>query len=110
MPGMTRFPVVRIVDFCTRYPWPVLVSAAVIAAAAGFYAVDHFAITTNVSNLLSSRLPSHERETQYEKVFSDRTIVAVVTAPTPELVDPVGGPPHGASCHVARSNPRCLAG
>ena len=87
MPGMTRFPVVRIVEFCTRYPWPVLVSAAVIAAAAGFYAVDHFAITTNVSNLLSSRLPSHEGETQYEKVFSDRTIVAVVTAPTPELVD-----------------------
>ena len=82
MPGMTRFPVVRIVEFCTRYPWPVLVSAAVIAAAAGFYAVDHFAITTNVSNLLSSRLPSHERETQYEKVFSDRTIVAVVTAPS----------------------------
>jgi hypothetical protein len=87
MPGMTRFPVVRIVEFCTRYPWPVLVSAAVIAAAAGFYAVDHFAITTNVSNLLSSRLPSHEGETQYEKVFSDRTIVAVVTAPTPELVE-----------------------
>jgi hypothetical protein len=52
MPGMTRFPVVRIVEFCARYPWPVLVSAAVIAAAAGFYAVDHFATTTNVSNLL----------------------------------------------------------
>jgi uncharacterized protein len=87
MLGMTRSAVVRIVEFCTRYPWPVLISAAVIAASAGFYAVDHFAITTNVNNLLSSRLPSHERETQYEKVFSNRTIVAVVSAPTPELVE-----------------------
>ena len=84
---MMRSPIVRLVEFCTRHPWPVLVSAAVIAATAGFYAVDHFAITTNVNNLLSSRLPSHEREIQFEKVFSSRTIVAVVTAPTPELVE-----------------------
>ena len=84
---MMRSPIVYLVESCTRYPWFVLVSAAVIAAAAGLYAVDHFAITTNVNNLLSSRLPSHERETQYEKVFSDRMIVAVVTAPTPELVE-----------------------
>jgi uncharacterized protein len=84
---MVRSPIVRLVGFCTRHPWPVLVSAAVIAAAAGLYAVDHFAITTNVNNLLSRGLPSHELETQYEKVFSDRTIVAVVTAPTPELTE-----------------------
>jgi hypothetical protein len=55
-------------------------------------------------------LDREEGEAQYDKLFPNRTIVAVVTAPTPELVDPVGGPPHGASCHVARSNPRCLAG
>jgi hopanoid biosynthesis associated RND transporter like protein HpnN len=87
MRGIMRSPIVNLVESCTRYPWFVLVSAAVMAVAAGLYAVDHFAITTNVNNLLSSRLPSHERETQYEKVFSDRTIVAVVTAPTPELVE-----------------------
>jgi hopanoid biosynthesis associated RND transporter like protein HpnN len=85
--GMFRSPVVRIVEFCTRHPWRVLIGAAVIAAAAGAYAVDHFAITTNVNNLLSSKLPSREREAQYDKVFSNRTIVAVVTAPTPELVE-----------------------
>jgi uncharacterized protein len=87
MSGMTRSPIVRIVEFCTRYPWRVLISAAVIAAAAGLYAANHFAITTNVNNLLSSRLPSREREAQYDKLFPNRTIVAVVTAPTPELVD-----------------------
>jgi uncharacterized protein len=87
MPDMTRSAIVRIVEFCTRYPWRVLVSAAVVAAGAGFYAVGHFAITTNVNDLLWSRLPWREREAKYEKVFSDRTIVAVVTAPTPELVD-----------------------
>jgi len=48
MPGMTRSLVIRIVEFCTRYPWPILVGAAVITVAAGFYAVDRFAITTNV--------------------------------------------------------------
>jgi hypothetical protein len=54
-------PFVRIVEFCTRYPWRVLISAAVIAAAAGFYAADRFAITTNVNYLLSSGLPSRDR-------------------------------------------------
>jgi uncharacterized protein len=87
MLGTTRSAVVRIVEFCTRHPWRILISAAVIATAAGFYAADHFAITTNVNNLLSSRLPSHEREAQYDRIFSNRTIVAVVTAPTPEMVE-----------------------
>lgn len=58
-----------------------------IAAAAGFYAADHFAITTNVNNLLSSGLPSREREAQYDNAFSSRAIAAVVAAPTPELVE-----------------------
>ena len=48
MRGTMRSNIVRLVEFCARHPWPVLVSAAVIAATAGFYAVDHFAITTNV--------------------------------------------------------------
>jgi uncharacterized protein len=84
---MRRPPIVRIVDFSTRHPWCVLVSAAVIAAAAAYHATMHFAITTDLNDLLSSSLPWRQRDIEYQKVFSNRTIVAVVGAPTPELAE-----------------------
>jgi uncharacterized protein len=84
---MRRPPVVRMVDFSTAHPWWVLVSAAVIAVAAAYYATMHFAITTDVNDLLSSSLPWRQRDIEYQKVFSNRTIVAVVTAPTQEQAE-----------------------
>ncbi|MBV8753768.1 MAG: MMPL family transporter [Hyphomicrobiales bacterium] len=84
---MRRSPVVRIVDFSTAHPWWVLISAAVIAAAAAYYATMHFAITTDINDLLSSSLPWRQRDIEYQKVFSNRTIVAVVTAPTQEQAE-----------------------
>jgi hypothetical protein len=82
-------PFVRIVEFCTRYPWRVLISAAVIAAAAGFYAADRFAITTNVNYLLSSGLPSRDRG-------GGRRADARAGGAG-------GGAPHGAACWTAGS-------
>jgi uncharacterized protein len=49
--------IVRVVDFCTRHAWGVILAAIVLAVASGAYAAQHFAIDTNINDLLSTKLP-----------------------------------------------------
>lgn len=82
---LTSF-VVSIVRACTRFAWPTLIAAVVLAVAAGFYTSQHFAINTDINTLISENLDWRKRDQQFEQAFDqDRTILAVVEAPTPEL-------------------------
>jgi hypothetical protein len=78
--------IVRIVDFCIRHVWSVIVLALFLAATSGAYAVHHFAIDTNVNDLISRDLPWRQRELDYQAAFPQSTqlILVVVDAPTPE--------------------------
>jgi uncharacterized protein len=84
---MLRAAIVRTVDFCTRYPWWVLALVLVLSAASAVYAVRHFAIKTDINQLISNELPWTRRATEYMAAFPQREILAVVQAPTPELVE-----------------------
>jgi predicted RND superfamily exporter protein len=87
MKMITAF-VVRAIDFCTRYAWPVVAISIVLAIASSWYAAKHFAMTTDVDQLISSNIPWRQREAALEKAFPQfELIVAVIDAPTPELVD-----------------------
>src|SRR5215510_2518567 len=79
--------VTRLVEFCSRYAWAVIVLAAIIAGGSGVYAVRHFAITTDINNLLAPNLEWRKRERAYDASFpgSVNSILIVVDAPTPEL-------------------------
>jgi hopanoid biosynthesis associated RND transporter like protein HpnN len=79
--------IARIVDACTRSVWIVIVAAVVVTAVCGQYAAKHFAINTDIQNLISNDLPWRQREIAYEKAFPQgmEMIAAVVKAPTPEL-------------------------
>jgi hopanoid biosynthesis associated RND transporter like protein HpnN len=60
--------------------------ALILAIAAGFYTARHFEINTDINTLISPTLDWRKRDNQFEKAFDrDRTILAVVDAPTPEL-------------------------
>jgi hopanoid biosynthesis associated RND transporter like protein HpnN len=65
----------------------VIVAATLLGAASAVYAARHFAISTDVSKLLSPDLPWRQRELAYQAAFPQQTesIVAVVEGPTPEL-------------------------
>jgi hopanoid biosynthesis associated RND transporter like protein HpnN len=78
--------VVSIVKACTRFaPLTVLV-ALILAIAAGFYTARHFIINTDINTLISANLDWRKRDNQFGEAFDrDRTILAVVEAPTPEL-------------------------
>jgi uncharacterized protein len=78
--------VVSIVKACTRFALLTVLVALVFATAAGFYTAHHFAITTDINKLISQNLDWRQRDNQFEEAFDrDRTILAVVDAPTPEF-------------------------
>jgi len=78
----------RVVRFCTRYPWLVIVAVMALTAASAAYAATHFAINTDINKLISSDLPWRHREAVFEKAFPGHfaSTLVVVDAPTPELV------------------------
>ena len=82
---LTRI-VVWIVKICTRFAASTVLTALVLAIAAGFYTARHFEINTDINTLISPDLDWRQRDIQFDDAFDrDRTILAVVEAPTPEL-------------------------
>jgi hopanoid biosynthesis associated RND transporter like protein HpnN len=80
--------VVRAIDFCAHYAWPVVGLAVLLTVASSWYAATHFSITTDINKLISTDLPWRQREMAFEKAFPRyELIVAVIDAPTPELAD-----------------------
>jgi uncharacterized protein len=79
--------VVRAIDFCVHYAWPVIGVALVLTVASSWYAATHFSMTTDINKLISTDIPWRQRELAFEKAFPQyELIVAVIEAPTPELV------------------------
>jgi uncharacterized protein len=80
--------VVRAIAFCWRYAWGVIAGALLLAIVSSWYAATHFSMTTDMNKLISSHIPWREREAAIEKAFPQYELtVAVIDAPTPELVD-----------------------
>ena len=78
--------VVSIVKACTRFALPTVLIALVLAIAAGFYTARNFAINTDINTLISPDLDWRKRDNQFGEAFDrERTILAVIEAPTPEL-------------------------
>ncbi len=83
--------VVSIVKACTRFASLTVLVALILAIAAGFYTARHFSINTDINTLISSNLDWRKRDNQFGEAFDrDRTILAVVEAPTPELTSAAG--------------------
>jgi hopanoid biosynthesis associated RND transporter like protein HpnN len=79
--------VVRAIDFCIHHAWPVIAVALILTVASSWYAATHFSMTTDINKLISTDMPWRQRELAFEKAFPQyELIVAVIEAPTPELV------------------------
>src|SRR5499427_113499 len=79
--------VVRAIRFCTQYAAPVIILSVLLGVLSSWYAVTHFAMTTDVNQLISPNISWRQREAEMEKAFPHfELIVAVVNAPTAELV------------------------
>jgi uncharacterized protein len=86
MKTITAF-VVRAIDFCMHHAWPVIAAALILTVASSWYAATHFSMTTDINKLISTDMPWRQRELKFESAFPQyELIVAVIEAPTPELV------------------------
>jgi hypothetical protein len=84
---MVRSAIVALVSFCTARPLSIFLVALIIAAGSATYAVQHFALKTDVNDLISQNLPWVQRGAQFLKDFPLQQIVVVVDAPTSEQVE-----------------------
>jgi hypothetical protein len=84
---MLELVIVRVVSFCTRYSFAVVIIALVLGLCSAVYSVRHFAIDTDISGLLSPDLPWRKREADFRKAFPQQveSILAIIEAPTPEF-------------------------
>jgi hypothetical protein len=83
---MLKSSVTAIVDFCTRFPWPIIALALAATIGATAYSAQHFAINTDVNKLISRELDWRKRETEFERAFPGHfgSTLVVVEAPTAE--------------------------
>src|SRR5208337_1271310 len=84
---MLKHRLVGIVGFSARYRWFVLAVAVGLAVYSGVFVARHFAIDTNINDLISQHLPWRQHQAAYQKAFpgEETMILAVIDAPTPEL-------------------------
>jgi uncharacterized protein len=84
---MLKSGIVGLVSFCTARPLWIFVVALILGAGSATYAVQHFALKTDVNDLISQNLPWVQRAAQFRKNFPQQQIVVVVDAPTSEQVE-----------------------
>ena len=74
------------VGYCSRHFRSVIVVALLLAAASAIYTARHFAIDTDVNDLLSAKLPWRQQEIAFNAAFPQTVelILVDVGAPTPE--------------------------
>jgi len=79
--------IARIVHSSARHAWPVLGVFALLVLASSWYVVRHFAITTDVTQLMDANAAWARRDAAVTAAFPNRsdTTLAVVSAPAPEL-------------------------
>ena len=82
---MTTNPaIVRIVDFCARYRWMIVIAGALLMLGAAAFDATRFSIDADIKGLISRDLPWHQRELQLLHAFPQKGILVVVKAPTAE--------------------------
>jgi uncharacterized protein len=76
----------RAVGYCVRHSALVIAAALVLAVLSTIYTARHFAIDTNINNLISERLPWRQNEIAFQRAFPQTVelILVDVAAPSPE--------------------------
>jgi hypothetical protein len=81
--------IIRGVGYCTRHFRGVIAAALLLAVASAIYTARHFAIDTDINNLLSAKLPWRQQEIAFHDAFPQTVdlILIDVGAATPEAAE-----------------------
>ncbi|TYL99129.1 MMPL family transporter [Bradyrhizobium rifense] len=81
---MIHSVIVRIVDFCARNRWTIVIAGALLMLGAAAFDAARFSINTDTEGLISQDLPWRQRELELSKAFPRKGILVVVKATAPE--------------------------
>jgi hopanoid biosynthesis associated RND transporter like protein HpnN len=81
---MINSAIVRLVDFCARYRWTIVILGTLLMLGAAAFDAAKFSINTDIQGLISQNLPWHQRQVELSEAFPQRGISVVVKAPTAE--------------------------
>jgi len=81
---MIHSAIVRIVDFCARNRWTIVIAGALLMLGAAAFDAARFSINTDIEGLISQNLPWRQRELELSKAFPKNGILVVVKATTSE--------------------------
>jgi uncharacterized protein len=86
---MIETAILKIFRICTARPALTLIVYLLLTLGAVLFTSENFAIHTDTSQLISSRLPWRQRELQLDAAFPQQvdTLLVVVDGATPELAD-----------------------
>ncbi len=78
---------IGLADFSRRHAWSVLLAATLLSAASLAYTVTHFAISTNMSKMLSQDLPFERAQERFDRAFPglNKTLLVVLHSDSPSL-------------------------
>ncbi|WFU58416.1 MMPL family transporter [Bradyrhizobium pachyrhizi] len=88
---MIHSVIVRIVDFCARNRWTIVIAGALLMLGASAFDAAQFSINTNIEGLISQDLPWRQRELELFEAFPRKGILVVVRATTPENAERATG-------------------
>src|SRR5260370_9897603 len=77
---MMNSAIVRIVDFCARRRWTIIIASTLLMLGAAAFDAARFSINTDIEGLISENLPWHQRQMELSNAFPKRGILAVVKA------------------------------
>src|SRR5712672_3375137 len=81
---MIHSAIVRIVEFCARHRWTIVISGTLLMLGAAAFDAARFSINTDIEGLISEDLPWHQRQIALSNAFPQKGIIAVVKAPSAE--------------------------
>jgi hypothetical protein len=68
---MVHSAIIRIVDFCARRRWAVIIAGTLLMLGAAAFDAARFSINTDIEGLISEDLPWHQRQIALFKAFPE---------------------------------------
>src|SRR3979490_571310 len=88
---MVTSALVRIVDFCARNRWTIVIAGALLMIGSAAFDAARFSINTDIEGLISQAMPWRERGLEVSKAFPKKGILVVGKATTPDKSEQATG-------------------
>lgn len=86
---MIRILAVRLVDWCWRHAWTVVIASLAATVLLGWFAATHLSLDTDESKLISQDLPFRKVERSIDQAFpsTSERLAVIIDGPTAELAE-----------------------